>query len=82
MDRFTRRIIGFGVHAGDVDGMALCRMFNKAIPKIDAPESSWLFVSSILRSTWYVGRSCRPPIIIMEPAEDRKRDDLSADRGD
>jgi transposase InsO family protein len=31
MDQFTRRIIGFGVHAGDVDGIALCRMFNKAI---------------------------------------------------
>ena len=31
MDPFTRRIIGFGVHAGDVDGIALCRMFNRAI---------------------------------------------------
>jgi transposase InsO family protein len=31
MDQFTRRIIGFGVHAGDVDGVALCRMFNIAI---------------------------------------------------
>jgi len=33
MDQFTRRIIGFGVHAGDIDGVALCRMFNKAISK-------------------------------------------------
>jgi len=32
MDQFTRRIIGFGVHAGSVDGVALCRMFNRAIP--------------------------------------------------
>jgi transposase InsO family protein len=31
MDQFTRRIIGFGVHAGDVDGVVLCRMFNSAI---------------------------------------------------
>jgi transposase InsO family protein len=31
MDQFTRRIIGFGIHAGDVDGIALCRMFNHAI---------------------------------------------------
>lgn len=31
MDQFTRRIIGFGVHVGAVDGVALCRMFNKAI---------------------------------------------------
>ena len=31
MDQYTRRIIGFGVHAGTVDGAALCRMFNRAI---------------------------------------------------
>jgi putative transposase len=31
MDQYTRRIIGFGVHAGSVDGFALCRMFNRAI---------------------------------------------------
>jgi hypothetical protein len=31
MDQCTRRIIGFGVHAGTVDGAALCRMFNRAI---------------------------------------------------
>ena len=31
MDQFTRRIIGFGVHAGIFDGPALCRMFNRAI---------------------------------------------------
>ena len=28
MDPFTRRIIGFGIHAGTVDGVALCRMFR------------------------------------------------------
>jgi transposase InsO family protein len=31
MDQYTRRIIGFGVHAGTVDSGALCRMFNRAI---------------------------------------------------
>ena len=31
MDQFTRRIIGFGVHNGIVDGVALCRMFHRAI---------------------------------------------------
>jgi len=31
MDQYTRRIIGFGVHAGTVDGTALCRMFNHAV---------------------------------------------------
>jgi hypothetical protein len=30
MDQFTRRIIGFGVHRGAVDGVALRRMFNRA----------------------------------------------------
>ena len=31
MDQYTRRIVGFGIHAGIVDGRALCRMFNHAI---------------------------------------------------
>ena len=31
MDQFTRRIVGFGVHRGVVDGLTLCRMFNRAI---------------------------------------------------
>ena len=30
MDHWTRRIVGFGVHRGVVDGVALCRMFNHA----------------------------------------------------
>jgi len=38
MDQFTRRIIGFGVHAGDVDGVALCRMFNTAISNRGDPK--------------------------------------------
>jgi transposase InsO family protein len=38
MDHHTRRIIGFGVHAGDVDGVALCRMFNTAIFTQGAPN--------------------------------------------
>ena len=31
MDQCTRRVIGFGVHSGIVDGLALCRMFHRAI---------------------------------------------------
>lgn len=31
MDQCTRRIVGFGIHAGIVDGRALCCMFNHAI---------------------------------------------------
>ena len=39
MDQYTRRIIGFGVHAGAVDGTALCRMFNHAIAgQLDMPK--------------------------------------------
>ncbi len=38
MDQFTRRIIGFGVHRGDVDGVALCCMFNKAISGMGIPK--------------------------------------------
>jgi transposase InsO family protein len=38
MDQFTRRIIGFGVHGGDVHGAALCRMFNTAISSRGDPQ--------------------------------------------
>ncbi len=31
MDQVTRRIVGFGVHNGIVDGVALCRMLRQAI---------------------------------------------------
>jgi putative transposase len=30
IDHWTRRIVGFGVHRDVVDGVALCRMFNRA----------------------------------------------------
>ncbi len=38
MDQFTRRIIGFAVQAGDVDGPALCRMFHQAISRVGTPR--------------------------------------------
>jgi len=38
MNQFTRRIIGLGVHAGNVDGVALYCMFNKAISKNGLPK--------------------------------------------
>jgi putative transposase len=38
MDQHTRRIIGFGVQMGPVDGPALCRMFNKAIAGESLPK--------------------------------------------
>jgi putative transposase len=38
MDLFTRRIIGFGVAAADLDGPLICRMFNRAIAKQTPPK--------------------------------------------
>jgi putative transposase len=37
MDQCTRRIVGFGVQRGVVDGIALCRMFNRAIRRHTPP---------------------------------------------
>ncbi len=38
MDQFTRRIVGFGVQVGDVDGPALCRMFAEAVAGSGVPK--------------------------------------------
>jgi transposase InsO family protein len=38
MGQSTQRIIGIGVHAGVVDGMALCRLFNHAVARQRAPH--------------------------------------------
>ena len=37
-DVFTRRIIGFGVERADIDGVAVCRMFNRAIAGQPVPK--------------------------------------------
>ena len=37
MDIFTRRLIGFGVEPGPLDGVAVCRMFNHATAKQSKP---------------------------------------------
>jgi len=37
MDQWTRRIVGFGVQRGVVDGVALCQMFNRAMGRQTAP---------------------------------------------
>jgi transposase InsO family protein len=39
MDRFTRRLLGFGIRRGIVDGPALCRMFQQAIRCQSLPKS-------------------------------------------
>jgi transposase InsO family protein len=38
MDQFTRRIVGISVHRGVVDGVALCRMFNRVIQTQRLPK--------------------------------------------
>lgn len=38
MDQFTRRIIGFSVHNGDLHGAVICRMFNRVISKQKPPK--------------------------------------------
>ncbi len=38
IDVFTRRIIGFGVAAANLDGPVVCRMFNRAIAKQTPPR--------------------------------------------
>jgi len=38
MDQYTRRIIGFGVHRGDLNGIAICAMFNKIISNKPPPQ--------------------------------------------
>jgi putative transposase len=57
MDQYTRRIVGFGVHAGTVDGVALCRMFNCAIR-----GQLWMpkYVSS--DNDPFIGSTSRKPI--------------------
>ena len=37
MDQWSRQIIGFGIHQGPVDGIAVCRRFNDVISGTDPP---------------------------------------------
>ena len=38
MDQFTRKIIGFSVHSGDLNGIAVCVMFNKIVSHKKTPK--------------------------------------------
>ena len=38
MDQFSRRIVGFAVHAGTLDGPTVCRMFNSIVSGLTAPR--------------------------------------------
>ncbi|MGD8593671.1 MAG: integrase core domain-containing protein [Gammaproteobacteria bacterium] len=39
LDQYTRRIIGFAVHAGDCDGVTYCRLFNSIISGLSLPQN-------------------------------------------
>jgi putative transposase len=48
MDVFSRRIVGFGVESADIDGVSVCRMFNRAsagqrLPKHASTDQDPLF---------------------------------------
>ena len=47
VDQFSRRILGFGVPRGSVDGVALCRMFHHAIGGHNLPK----YLSSVVPRT-------------------------------
>jgi putative transposase len=38
IDVFTRRIIGFGIERGSIDGVSVCRMFNHAVTGQPPPK--------------------------------------------
>jgi len=59
MDQYTRRIIGFGIQAGVVDGDALCRMFKQAI------QAAVVRKTSIPRRNGIAPMRCR----LCDPAE-------------
>ena len=48
MDVFSRRIVGFGVESASIDGISVCRMFNRAragqrLPKHASTDHDPLF---------------------------------------
>jgi hypothetical protein len=56
-DQFTRRIIGFRVHTGDVNGAGLCRMFNtvtstNVVPRCLRSENDPLFLYHQWQAKW------------------------------
>src|ERR1700681_1591002 len=69
MDQFTRRIVGFGVYRGVVDGVGLCRMFNRATrgqtPRTYLSSDQYRlsqfhqWQANVPSSTWKPSRRCR-----------------------
>jgi hypothetical protein len=68
MDQCTRRVIGFGVQRGVVDGVGLCRMFNRAtrwrtMPKYLSSDHDPLYRTMVIARTqdWMGAR--RNPVL-------------------
>ena len=69
MDHCTRRIVGFGVHRGAVDGVGLCRMFNeRRVATLHRHTSARTMIGctnaisgrqTCASSTWKKSRPCR-----------------------
>jgi hypothetical protein len=80
MDQYTRRIVGFGVHRGVVDGVTLCQMFNRAIGRQPAPTylssdndplyrfHQWKANLRIVRATTYASRHLRLSVAFEKPS--------------
>lgn len=64
MDQFTRQIVGFSVHKGDLNGIAICVMFNEIIsgkisPKYLSSDRDPLFTFHTPRAQ-VVGKKTKP----------------------
>ena len=64
MDQYTRRIIGFAVHAGVLDASTVCRMFNSIIGGTKSPR----YLSSD-NDPLFLFRQCNANLRILEVTE-------------
>jgi len=75
MDQFTRRIIGFGVHGGIVDGVALCRVLSVSLREDGERNYFWK------NHPGFGGRKCaRRRASERSPLWRRQRDVISGSR--
>jgi transposase InsO family protein len=62
MDVFTRRIIGFGVEPAYIDGISVCRMFNRAIASQQLPKHVSTDNHPLFRVHRWLANLCVPEI--------------------
>jgi len=60
MDVFTRRLIGFGVERASIDGVSVCRMFNRAIAGQQLPKHLRSDHDPLFRFHRWLAKSARP----------------------